>query len=651
MISTKSSGGEEPAVLVQFYHSQTFTYLIDVRRDEILRRLRDTPEALRQKELIPYFAPLGETGGDRAWRVFRNYLDRIENCIAQIVRSHSPSFWFHLHRRIRPTLSKLHEGKTDDTTVALVRRIAELAYAKHGDLDCTDDLGLILHTRLETFLDGAWYEATAHALRSKLKAKKQYQELKRTQQVVMTGFRVSDLCDVFEVEGLCYEYWWASATMRSVGKGSIVKWDTTKTPSLRYKDTGVNPLCFAIYDQRNSEGRGFQTRLGTWLDEIEHQQKIDASREDQIHFAQLTPNPVPKVYPVWNGQTKSVGRGFGATNFGIGSFVLAKFKNENSFMTGPFKKKHGIELDVVLFAIWAASFFGTFTGLITHLPTSEQQLSRTMTNWGNLLFRGYSMVTFNPEQFAEEAIWWAKQLRHQRIFSLDQVRQGTEFISLSKAAQKNIGIWSGGRRPILIPAMSGLMIDLAAIIPFLNTIFFGLRKVEQIGGESFENSVRNALRSRKFDICLEGELHWHNDTPREVDAAVRIGDRLLLIECFSYELPLDYEVGKPSVFDKRKEWINKKLEQAKTLAERIANKPKGKNFDVSWAKEFDWRVVSPFVEFAWNTDKSLFDEEGLPRVLQVGELLDNLSNGAMPAKSLLADFKKLRDYKFKGDWY
>ena len=94
----------------------------------------------------------------------------------------------------------------------------------------------------------------------------------------------------------------------------------------------------------------------------------------------------------------------------------------------------------------------------------------------------------------------------------------------------------------------------------------------------------------------------------------------------------------------------KKVEQAKTLAERIAKEPKGKNFDVSWAKDFDWRVVSPFVEFAWDTDESLFDEEGLPRVLQVRELLDNLSNGARPAKSRLADFKRLRGYKFKGEW-
>src|SRR5450631_1720071 len=257
-----------PAIVPQFYHSQTFPYLIGKWRDEIRRRLKDVPEALRQRELAPNFEALGETSGDAAWQVLRNYLESIERCIAEIVRGHSPSFWFHLHRRIRPMLAEFHEGKTDDTTVVLVRRIAELAYAKHGDLARTDDLGPILRTRLETFLDGAWYEATAHALGSKLKAKKLYQTIKWTKQVVMTNFRVSDLCDVFGIEGLCYEYWWTSAAMRSIGKGSITKWDATKTPALRYKDN-VNPLCFDYYDKRNSEARGFETRLGTWIDEAD----------------------------------------------------------------------------------------------------------------------------------------------------------------------------------------------------------------------------------------------------------------------------------------------------------------------------------------------------------------------------------------------
>jgi hypothetical protein len=67
-------------------------------------------------------------------------------------------------------LAEIHESKTDDMTVRLVRSIAELAYAKDGDLGRTNDLGSIMHTRLETFLDGAWYEATAYSLGSKLKA-------------------------------------------------------------------------------------------------------------------------------------------------------------------------------------------------------------------------------------------------------------------------------------------------------------------------------------------------------------------------------------------------------------------------------------------------------------------------------------------------
>jgi hypothetical protein len=647
--STKADTENSP-IITQFYYSQTLPYLIGKHQQEIQRRLKDVPEALRQRDLAPQFEALGETSGDAAWQVFREYLDSIERCISEIVRSHSPSFWFHLHRRLRPMLVDIHENKTDDMTVRLVRSIAELSYAKHGDLGRTDDLGPIIHTRLETFLDGAWYGATAYALGSKLKAKKQYQTIKWTKQIVMTDFRVSDLCDVFGVEGLCYEYWWASAQMRAIGKGSVVKWDRTKPPSLLYKDTGINSFCFAFYDKRNSEGRGFVTRLGTWIDEPRKLEKFEANA-DEIHFAQLIANPDVKEYPVWNRETKSIGRGVGATNFEVGTFSLARFKSEHIFMAEPFKQKHGVELDAVLFAIWAASFFGIYTGLTSRLPTAEQRRDRTMTNWGNLLFRGYSMVTLNPDQLAQEAVWFAKQLEHERIFSVDEVRQGVEFISLSKATQKNIGLWSGGKRPILIPSMNALMIDLAAIMPFLDTIFFGLKKVPQLGGEAFEDAVRSALGSRGFDIPLQRELRWPTGNPREVDAGVRIDDRLVLIECFSYELPLDYEVGKPSVFERRKEFILKKLDQARTLAERIAKEPKGANFDVSWAKAIDWRVVSPFVEFAWSLREPLFDEDGLPRVLQIRELIGYLTEGDVPAKSYVPMVKKLRDIPFAGNWY
>ena len=633
-----------PLTTTLFYYSHALPYIGLKHKDEISRRLKQVPQALRQRELVPSLEALGQASRDVVWQVFRSYLDSIELCIAEIVHGHSPSFWLHLHRRLRPMLAEIDARKTDDTTVSLVRSIAELAYAKHGDLSRSNDLGPISQTRLETFLDGTWYEATAHALKSKLKAKSYYQRIKWSKQIVMTDFCVSDLCDVYGIEGLCYEYWWATAVMRSIGKRSAIEWDLTHPTSLRYNDT-AHPLCFDLYDERNSENRGFRTRLGTWIElaEAEKPGAADYVCVDQIHLAGLIPNPEVTEYPVWDRKTKSFTRGVGAPNFGVTTFSLAKFRDENGFMSEPFKQKHGIELDVVLFAIWAASFFGTYTGFAWRLSNPEERLDRTMTNWGNLLFRGYSMVAFDPARLAQEAIWLARELKHETEFSIDEAGRGIEFISLNKASQKNIGLWSGGKRPVLIPSVGGLMIDLAAIGPFLDTIFFGLKKVPQVGGEAFENSVRTALRSRGFHICLQGELRWPSGNPREVDAGVRIGDRLLLIECFSYELPLDFEIGKPSVFEKRKAFISEKLDQAQTLAERIEKEPKGTNFDVSWAKVIDWRVVSPFVEFTWHLSEPFFDDEGLPRLLQVRELIGYLTEGDVPAKAYVPTLKQLRD--------
>ncbi len=648
---TWDSRGAAPTVIPAFYYTDTLRYLITEGRQEIRRRLSDAPKMLRQTELLPQFSSLGEIKGDPAWDLFKSYLDKIEYQIAGIVSRHTPSFWFHLYRRIRPTLSSVQESKTDDVTVVLVRRIAELSFAKHGDLERTADLGPIIETRLETFLDGTWYNATALSLGSKLKAKKRYREIKQMCQIVMTDFRASDLYDLFGIEGLCYEYWWASAVMRSVGKGSTIRFDARRNPPVSYKDDVAHPFCFDLYDCRTEGGTGFYTRMGTWFDEPDDSALSGENCRDKLYFAALVPNPALTEHLIWDSDTGEMREAQAMANFGIGTFPIAKFATENAFMGPDFKEKHGLELNAVLFAVWAASFFCVFTGLIARLPTHKARMARTMTNWNNLSYRGYSMVAYNIDQFATEAIWWARHLNLSDIPSLKDAKSAFDFISLTKAGQKSIGLWSGGKRPILIPSLGGFMVDLAAIVPFLYLIFFGLKKSKQVGGLSFEEATRDALRSRGFEIVLQGKLKWVEGGPREVDAAVRLGEKLILIECFSYELPLDYEIGKPSIFERRKKFIADKIEQARTLAERISQNPKGTNFDVSWAKEIDWRVVSPFVEFAWGLNEPFFDEPGLPRVMQIEELLNNISDGKMPAKSCLEMLKTMRGLPMADQWH
>jgi hypothetical protein len=339
------------------------------------------------------------------------------------------------------------------------------------------------------------------------------------------------------------------------------------------------------------------------------------------------------------------------TNFGLGSFSLAEFRRQNSFMVESFRQKRKVELDGILLAVWMASFFAVFTGLSFFKLSADDKRARTVKNLSNLQFRGYAMNRLNLAELAQEAVWWAERIGFEHNLSPEQVQQGFAYIALSKEGQANIGLWSGGKRPILIPALDGYMIDLAATLPFLQTIFFGIRKVPQLGGTAFEDSVRTGLRKRGLDVCLHGELRWSEETPREVDAAVRIGDKLVLIECFSYELPLDYDVGKPSVFEARKQFITEKLSQARSLADRLTKNPTGTNFDVAWAKEIDWRVVSPFVEFAWDINEPFFDKDGLPRLFQAQELMDNLAAGRVPAADCVPLVKAIRNMTPKGIWY
>jgi hypothetical protein len=84
--STKADTENSP-IITQFYYSRTLPYLIGKHQQEIQRRLKDIPEALRQRDLAPQFEALGETSGDAAWQVFREYLDSIERCISEIVRN------------------------------------------------------------------------------------------------------------------------------------------------------------------------------------------------------------------------------------------------------------------------------------------------------------------------------------------------------------------------------------------------------------------------------------------------------------------------------------------------------------------------------------------------------------------------------------
>ena len=72
-------------------------------------------------------------------------------------------------------------------------------------------------------------------------------------------------------------------------------------------------------------------------------------------------------------------------------------------------------------------------------------------------------------------------------------------------------------------------------------ILVAFSALSQVGGEAFEDSGANRSSIARVWHLLAGGIAMAKRQSAGGDAGVRIGDRLLLIECFSYELPLDYE--------------------------------------------------------------------------------------------------------------
>ena len=615
---------------MRFYYSETFEYLIGSNGSEIERRLIEVPLGLRKEYLAPRVTDLGEAGPTVLWDILRTYLDEIEARMAEIARRHTPLYWFHLYRRILPVLSRKHVGKRDDTTVALVRQIAELAYLKHGDQAKTGEIGPIANTSFRTFLGGHYKAAMQRALGSLSAARRRYDEVKATKQWVMLDFDQEDLLLAFEVEGLAYEYWKTSAAMRSLGKGVPLAWNA-ETKWLEDSGAGPHPLLFALFDHRIDHQSGLYTRLGTWT-QLAHD--VRESDFATIYFAAYNPNGGVDEYPTWDRSSRQILYGQARLNFRMGKVPIQAFLDAHAFMALAFEKRHKVKLEAVLFGMRIASFFAFFPDRAIFSQDEDERKSIILDNLTNLGFRGYKHIGQTIDTIAEEALWWARAMGEETSLSTNEVRAGFEFLLLDKEAAGLIGLWSGGKRPLLLPAPEGLVIDVAATAPILVNLFFGVREATGAKGMAFEDSARAMLQASGLDLVFSGEIEFHDGPRREIDAAIRVSDRLVLVECFSFERPVDYELAKPGVFQARIARMSEKVEQARTLADAVEKSRSGANFDFSWARTVDWRLATPSVEFAWEFSEDLFDEQGVPRILQLSELSAFLANGHHPGEPL-----------------
>jgi hypothetical protein len=199
-------------------------------------------------------------------------------------------------------------------------------------------------------------------------------------------------------------------------------------------------------------------------------------------------------------------------------------------------------------------------------------------------------------------------------------------LTLSADKQSQISLWSGGPQHVLVPVTDNHhAVMLQGIPQLLSTLFYKTAHEQTEKGSVFEEAFRQALGELGFTV-EHGELKSLAGLCRELDAGVLKGDKMYLFECVSIERPMDYEIGNPKTFELRKVRLERKIDQALSLAECLRQNPSGANYDYSSVRQFAALVVSPFVEWIWDRSERLWVSDSLPRVVSAEEAFKLLQN-------------------------
>lgn len=593
------------------YHTYAFRYLYSTYSGPIQAALIETGLELRRAKLRRRVRGKRPGTVEESWDLVRPYLDDIEIELERRLSKHSTAYWFHLYRRIAPAVSKLHDGKTDYVTAVLMRKIADQAMVRFA-AERSDDL-VMMEERAPNKLLGGYFAKSAQQIGA-ADVDVLYKMFNASgPRWVLADFDLNDFLEIHRLESLFYEYWRATATLRTIGKGAVACWKEERN-WFSYESTVPGEL-YDLYDGRELSG-GFQTLFGTW-----HPQRKRS--DDGLCF----------VWAQYNSRGIYAEKAGGflvprATNFKVGVESLSHFWAANGFMAEKFLALHGVRLEALVFLLCAlsSSMLVPPNVLVEHNPSAE--IERLVdVNSLNLAMRAYRILSLSKDQIIERARSVASEFKGSiTVPSEEELERSFEFLVYNKSKQRTVSLWANGKKYPLVPFGDGYIFDIVSVIDWLSGLFFGVR--DKIGdkGFKFEDVFRQYLSDEGFDVAFFGDIEWPDGTKREVDALVRVGTTAVVLECVAAERPVDFEIAEPRRFAARKDILEAKAVQARSLRDKIVGSPIANNVNFDWAKDVRWAVVSHLPEFLWTTAFPCFDgpHESIVDPLTAAKLLRNI---------------------------
>lgn len=590
----------------------TIEYLISNGRGIIEEKIRHA-EMIRRRFVVEEIARAGSADED-PWELGKRLLGLLEAPMADVLQNHSVRFWIHLYRRLDLGLSLEHG---DSVTVALVRRITELAIFKHANARAAWEMELTTEVAPSRIYGGFTEKALRAAAGddADLVFSQFSDAIAAVPMWVVTDFKSTDLYDLFLIEGLAYQYWRVTAMMRSVGKGRRLAF-TPDGDWNYFGDEDVGRL-ISSFDSRVTRGAPLSTLAGVWL--------RDPSDRDQPGNNRRVP-----AYNFWQEPTGEVLNNLGAdvpdtyvSNFTMVWIDLDAFTRLHAFLAPHFEERFKYSLKGFSSTLGALALIGNYPEGPIDDDNPEALMAFKKVAIG-LLNVGYMRVNMPRETLGSVVAAISKSaFSPDYHIGRDEALAVLDDIVLSDEMRSRISLWSGGPLPFLVSEPGGFLMIFDNLPEILQKKFVGVKHKTTEHGTVFEDEFRAGLGAAGFNFD-HLVIKEYGGRKREIDAAVRIGERLYVLECLSMELPLDFEIGSKKTIDRRNELLEEKITQAQSLAEFLKENQKGTNYDYSDVNEFIHYVVTPFIEWTGSENEKYWDGFGNPRILSSNEAIELL---------------------------
>jgi hypothetical protein len=596
--SRRRKGKPEGPILLEYY--QLPFLLIG---QELARRGLSSGEPHPLRQSFWRLVPDGEYDLIQARQLLTSYLVSVEQELAEIIRPQSIAYWLHLYRRIG-----LGSAGPNDTpaTIGWVRQIFEAAIQKYAQFGMCNRVAFSNQVPPGRILRGLLMGPEFTGAREYLAQKPQ---------LVLTDFGTEEMHEVYQAEKLAYEIWRATAALRIIGKGATLLVGSQDPYFADNRSDELNRLV-RNYDDRHRDPNVSAT--GTVFEALGRKPRTQGFIFMPVYnLAGVPAEEFKEWFRLFGIELRETPLGEPRTNFLWAPFNIRAYYEAHKPFSTAFECLHGLPLEWVL-AVVAGLYLRLFyLWLEDHLRIVHfwQRAYEGPHTLDYLVNEVTACLTLGIE--ALELGLSVNEIDIARVFS---------FLKLSEQGKAAINLITAGPHSLFLPVgTTHAFIDYCWGFRLLYHMFFGVELADQ----NFKGDALERLIHRGQSVLPLKECKSLSGTVRQIDAAFKVGEALVIVECRAVGRSFGVDRGDPQALQYRRQKIEEALDAIDEKARWLAQNPVGTNYDIRPFARILPLAVTPFVEYIPSTNSWYWLSETLPRVLTPQELQEALENGVL----------------------